>query len=144
MTLTQLLFSFHGRINRAIYWWSNIGLIAILLAIFILTQNNGGIFGEFGLAFAFAALFPCFWAGLAINAKRLHDRGKSTWWLLLFILVPTILDLLADRSSGQTALLLRLISLLIAIWLFAETCLLAGTPGPNRYGPDPLAPPEPA
>jgi uncharacterized membrane protein YhaH (DUF805 family) len=144
MTLTQLLFSFHGRINRAIYWWSNIGLIAILLAIFILTQNNGGILGELGLAFAFAALFPCFWAGLAINAKRLHDRDKSTWWLLLFILVPTILDLLAERSSGLPALLLRLISLLIAIWLFAETCLLAGNPGPNRYGPDPLAPAEPA
>src|SRR5215472_14717955 len=41
------------------------------------------------LLVSFAGLLVLF-AGLAVATKRLHDRGKSAWWLLLFYLVPAI------------------------------------------------------
>lgn len=46
-----------------------------------------------------------------VSVRRLHDRGKSGWWVLLYF-VPVI---------GQ-------------LWLFLELGVLPGTRGPNRYG----------
>src|SRR5262249_49812879 len=56
----------------------------------------------------------CMW--LAVAAKRCHDRDRSAWFLLI-LLVPYL---------GQ-------------IWLLIELAFLRGTPGPNRFGSDPLA-----
>ena len=52
---------------------------------------------------------------LAVAIKRYHDRDKSGWWILI-LFVPII---------GL-------------IWYVVELGFLRGTPGPNRYGPDPL------
>jgi uncharacterized membrane protein YhaH (DUF805 family) len=51
--------------------------------------------------------------GLAVLSRRLHDTGKSFWWVLI-----------------------GLIPLLGAIVLLVFTCL-PGTQGPNQYGSDP-------
>ena len=51
---------------------------------------------------------------LAVTVRRLHDIGKSGWWVL-FGLVP---------AAGQVMML---------IWNCRH-----GTNGANRYGPDPL------
>ncbi len=48
--------------------------------------------------------------------KRYHDRNKSGWWVLI-VFVPVI--------GG--------------LWYLIECGFLRGTPGPNNYGPDPLA-----
>jgi uncharacterized membrane protein YhaH (DUF805 family) len=79
------------------------------------------------------------WSGLAVGVKRLHDRDKSGWWILLFWLGPSIL------GSWQTAapdlgggFILALAAGALGIWAFVELGCLRGTPGPNRYGPDPL------
>ena len=29
---------------------------------------------------------------LAVRRKRLHDRNKSAWWLLLFYVVPMLIS----------------------------------------------------
>ena len=42
---------------------------------------------------------PLIWIGLALGAKRLHDRDKSAWWLLVFYAMPTILSTAADRME---------------------------------------------
>jgi uncharacterized membrane protein YhaH (DUF805 family) len=52
------------------------------------------------------------WPIVMIEIKRLHDRDKSGWWILLWF-VPII---------G-------------AIWALIEIGFVAGTPGPNRFGP---------
>jgi uncharacterized membrane protein YhaH (DUF805 family) len=55
------------------------------------------------------------WAALAITVKRLHDLGRPGWhWWLFFI--P-----------------------LYNIYLGLVLLFQRGTPGPNLYGPDPLA-----
>jgi uncharacterized membrane protein YhaH (DUF805 family) len=60
--------------------------------------------------FSLATLLP----SLAVAARRLHDTDRTAWWLLL-----------ALTGIGIFVLL---------VWFCFK-----GTPGPNRFGPDPLA-----
>ncbi|MDO9412703.1 MAG: DUF805 domain-containing protein [Pseudolabrys sp.] len=50
---------------------------------------------------------------LAVAARRLHDLDRTAWWLLIAL---TLIG-----------------CILLLIW----DCI-KGTPGPNRFGPDPL------
>ena len=87
----------------------------------------------------FIVIIPTFLASLALAAKRLHDRDKSAWWLLLFYLVPAVLDATAQALGEATgALVLTLLGAAISIWAMIELGFLKGTQGPNRFGPDPL------
>ena len=84
----------------------------------------------------------CFgvWVLLAVATKWLHDRDKSAWWLLLFYVVPSVLDAIG-RLLGWAGLILDLIGAAIAIWALIELGFLRGTKGPNdsRSGPVTLA-----
>ena len=103
--------NFDGRARRSEYWYF---ALANFLVGFIL-----GIIGGFvpvvmyiSYLYSLAVLLP----GIAVAIRRLHDIGKSGWYLLV-VLIPI---------AG-------------AIWLIV---LLAteGTTGPNEYGPDPKNP----
>ncbi len=137
-SLAQLFFSYRGRINREIYWLSTIGLLAVFAALVSIELADGGIIGKPALILALA-YFPLLWGQLAISVKRLHDRGKSAGWLLLFVLLPIFLELIAKQLGGS-AIVLLLINLAISGWAFVELGLRPGTRGPNDYGPDPLQP----
>jgi uncharacterized membrane protein YhaH (DUF805 family) len=136
MPMSQLLFSFSGRVNRRPYWLTSIAmllLIVILVAIvFMLMDVSLSLFVVLGVLY-----IPLLWIAFAIGAKRLHDRDKSAWWLLLFYILPSILSNVADSTSGL-GILLWLISTALSIWAFVELGCLRGTVGPNRFGPDPL------
>lgn len=141
--MTQLLFSFQGRLNRKPYWMTVIAttvafILALLLALAALR--------EYGLlpvtiAIILVLYIPLIWIGLALSAKRLHDRDKSAWWLLVFYALPTILSTAADRTEDVQFIILHLISFGITVWAFVELGCLRGTVGSNRYGPDPLSAP---
>jgi uncharacterized membrane protein YhaH (DUF805 family) len=163
MPLSTMLFSFTERLNRARFWLSSILLFVVglfLLPIHVLswvlittsplsipaliavkgwsvmpTASAGLIFALLVyLLVIFADLLMSF-ASLAVAIKRLHDRDKSAWWLL----VPWILLTIAYYTLGvELRPILGLAGLAIAIWLFVELGFLRGTAGPNRYGPDPL------
>ena len=77
------------------------------------------------------------WIGLAHGAKRLHDRNKSAWWLLVFWLAPAVLQAIGERIEG-IGLIFILAGLAIWIWGLVEFGFLRGTVGPNPYGPGPL------
>jgi uncharacterized membrane protein YhaH (DUF805 family) len=77
---------------------------------------------------------------VALSAQRLHDRDRRGWWLVaplllvggglgIGILLRWRLALYIGLGAGALALL----------WLLVEISLLRGTPGDNRFGPDPLA-----
>ena len=142
MDWKTLLFTFDGRLNRGKYWFGVLILILVYIAAGIVFgilyaiagQTVGGIIG--GLA-GLAALIVGIWGGVAIGIKRLHDREKSGWWLLLFWLLPTILSG-AGSALGGIGMVLSLVSLAISIWAFVELGCLKGTTGPNMYGADPL------
>jgi uncharacterized membrane protein YhaH (DUF805 family) len=139
--------SFHGRANRQRFWMTLLAIVGFYIVTALLLA--------FARVFFILALIPLagfvalIIASLANTARRLHDRNKSAWWLVLFSGVPFILSLLSllislgERGTPGAAGAAGLVSLLelpIAIWAFVELGCLPGTKGPNKYGDDPLQP----
>jgi uncharacterized membrane protein YhaH (DUF805 family) len=144
MPMSQLLFSFQSRLNRKPYWMTILAITVIVLVLIVLALV---MFGERDfwaggalLAVLVIIYIPLIWIGLAIGAKRLHDRDKSAWWLLLFYLAPSVLSAAANHAGDVGLIILHLASFAITVWAFVELGCLRGTVGPNRYGPDPLMP----
>jgi uncharacterized membrane protein YhaH (DUF805 family) len=124
MDIPHLLFSFQGRIRRLHYWLAAIGvgvvvgvIASILMPMSGMAQGtpNPIFMGLIGIIY-----LVDFYIGLALGAKRCHDRNKSAWFLAI-----------------------GLIPLIGAIWLFIELGILDGTQGPNRFGPSPKGIGEP-
>jgi len=124
-----LLFSFEGRIPRRVFWLASAGLFGYnffcgFIAGGMLGAMGGGENGEgnAGVALAVLGLLLVFLligviANLAVEVKRLHDRGRAGYMVLL----PAI----------------PIIGPFFAVWLLVEMGLLRGTEGPNEYGDDP-------
>ncbi len=115
-TISQILFSFEGRIGRLSYWLSVIGL-SFSWGIFGYFVDDIGITrlpepdrllstlsGIYGLAIL--------WVSFAVQVKRWHDRDKSGWWCLI-----------------------NLMPVIGTLWSFIELGLLSGDDELNRYGP---------
>jgi uncharacterized membrane protein YhaH (DUF805 family) len=171
MSLLHLLFGFSGRINRGKYWlavvlwlvfWA-IALPACLLAGFYILGTNL-VDGELPsgsdwlekfvhmtldyvvLFIIFLTLVSASWiSAFAIGIKRLHDRNKNGWLIVLFYVAPSILAGIANTSEqAVVSFVLGLASFGISIWGLVELGFLRGTVGPNPYGPDPLQAPAAA
>lgn len=121
--LCPLLFTFEGRINRAKYWIAAIVYTSMMIAV-----AGFGFFSGFSMLFLvltaiiFIAMIV---SGIAIGIKRLHDRDKSAWWLLVFYLVPPLLDGVG-RTTG-VSLFFGALSLAVSIWMIVELGFLRGT-----------------
>jgi uncharacterized membrane protein YhaH (DUF805 family) len=140
MNFGNLLFSYEGRINRA-KWW--LGLLIYLVALLI--SGVLLVVPLLGIILAVVVYIAVFVSSIMLGIKRLHDRDKSGWWLLLFIGAPVVLggiQLAIDPylEGGAAPMLLTLASLAISVWFVVELGCLRGTVGPNQYGPDPLPP----
>jgi uncharacterized membrane protein YhaH (DUF805 family) len=169
MDYKRLLLGFDGRINRAKYWLATLRILGcmifvlIILAVVASAFNIGGplAINLIGISASIqftdddvaakASLFPRIvtipmtfvfgWAYAAVSIKRLHDRNKSGWWMIPFIVATGFYGQFADRIGGSWAVaLLGLAVLIFFIWGMVEMGYLKGTDGPNRFGPDPLAP----
>jgi len=136
MDITNLLFTFQGRVNRGKFWLTVlIYFIAMLVAVAL-----GLLVPVIGLILAIVIYVVIAVSGIFVGIKRLHDRDKSGWWLLVFYLVPGVLSGVGEASGMQIVVMITgLISLAIAIWMFVELGCLRGTVGDNQYGSDPLA-----
>lgn len=106
---------FTGRSRRTEYWTFTLINIAISIIINVLGAILGSIapilatlMGIVGLLFLLAMLLP----GIAVGIRRLHDTGRSGWWMLI-ALVP-------------------LVGLVLIYFL-----VLDSQPGSNQYGPNP-------
>ena len=101
---------FSGRAPRSEYWF--FFLFNIILSIFANVIDLQVLKGQpiASVVVLLATLLP----GLAVAVRRLHDKDKSGWWLLL-LLIPLV---------GFIVLL---------VWFCG-----AGTQGENRFGPNPL------
>ena len=155
--LTTLLFTYTGRINRAKYWLAVVVYLAItvlLIAIGLIMFGNSLLaVGDEetdeivvallsrGIGFTLIVLvvyIPMMVSGFMVGIKRLHDRDKSGWWLLVFYVLPGVLSGIGD-SLDTGGFLFGLAGFAVSMWALVELGLLRGTAGPNRYGPDPLA-----
>ena len=107
---------FDGRSRRKEYWMFTLINMLIYVVIFAFTFGARGsllaiVFWIFCFLYGIAAIIP----SLAVSVRRLHDIGRSGWWLLISFI-----------PFGGFVLLVFYV--------------LDGTPGPNEYGPDPKAP----
>ena len=105
---------FSGRARRKEYWMFVLfnfifSVIAMILdKILGLTFENVG-YGPIYLLYCLAVFIP----GLAVSVRRLHDIGKSGWFILI-----------------------SLIPFIGPIWLLVLMCT-DSEPGENDYGPNP-------
>jgi uncharacterized membrane protein YhaH (DUF805 family) len=95
---------FVGRARRSEYWWFVLFGIVVSLVLSPLSTS-------LSLLASLALLVP----NLAVSVRRLHDTGRSGWYLLLS-LIPFL---------GV---------IILIVWLATE-----GKPGPNFYGESPKA-----
>lgn len=150
-TFMQFYFSPSGRASRSQYWLRYVlpvfaisVVLNMILGIATATDNTGlaALFGVLNSLFALAT----FWPAIAVLVKRMHDRNKSGWLVLLpsaIVVVAAIVVVTAAVSdSFATAIVLGIIfglaMLAVAIWFFIEFGCMRGTIGTNRYGPDPV------
>jgi uncharacterized membrane protein YhaH (DUF805 family) len=170
MDYKWLLFRFEGRINRARYWLATLVILGSMLFALLLQAaiclgfgiptgplniNIIGISASFQLAdeevTSKAGLFPQIattlmmllfaWCYAAVSIKRLHDRDKSGWWMIPFVAASGVYGQFGDGLGGSwTAAFLGLAVFVAFIWGVVEMYFLKGSSGPNRFGPDPLAP----
>jgi uncharacterized membrane protein YhaH (DUF805 family) len=140
----HLFFKFDGRANRAKFWIAALvfAVINVVLAILGYVMDQSVVFQALNSMLGIVILI----ASIAVGVKRLHDRNKSGWYLLLFYLVPSILVVIGVligafmEDSAIIATVLGLLAFAIGVWAFVEMGCLRGTVGVNQYGPDPVAP----
>jgi uncharacterized membrane protein YhaH (DUF805 family) len=125
--MVDLLFSFQGRANRAKWWLVALAIVVVEMIIVSVLFGGAALSGDpeqiqaavtapISIIVLFVFGVIALWVSLAVAVKRYHDRNKSGWWILI-VFVPII---------GH-------------LWYLIECGFLRGTPGPNSYGPDPLA-----
>ncbi len=140
MDWAYLLNSFDGRISRKTFWIA-MGAVTVaeIFGHLIAEQIEGDRLSAIvDLAFT----YPEF----AVAVKRGHDRNMPLWLLGAFFAAGALLDLFTVLGWAGTSDEPSLLSLAIAVpftifglALLVELGFRKGTPGPNQYGPDPLA-----
>jgi uncharacterized membrane protein YhaH (DUF805 family) len=170
MDYRSFLFSFEGRINRARCWLASLMILCamifslLMLAVICISHgistgplsiHLGGISASINFKLtdgdAPAALLPRIavlvmtlafgWRYAAISIKRLHDLDKSAWWIVPYLVVPGLHGQFGDwLGDSWPAELIGYATPIAFLCGFVELYCLKGTRGPNRFGPDPLAP----
>jgi uncharacterized membrane protein YhaH (DUF805 family) len=115
MDYQTLFLSAQGRLNRKPYWMAAIILGVAYAVVYLLVAATREHLSFIAILLGLLSLVLAY-SSICLAIKRFHDRDKSGWWVLI-----------------------SLIPLIGGIWYFIEVGCLAGTPGPNKYGPDPLA-----
>jgi len=98
---------FNGRARRKEYWMFFLFNIIISIALIIVdgilgTSAAPGAMGLFGAIYLLALLIP----GIAVAVRRLHDTGRSGWWILIGLVpfvggIILIVFLVQDSTPGD-------------------------------------------
>jgi uncharacterized membrane protein YhaH (DUF805 family) len=148
MNPIDLLFGFEGRVGRAQFWlalliWFIVFVVVTLLGLLVSTSLDAWINVNLIFVVVFVILL------VPVGIKRLHDRNRRGWWILLLLGGPTVAFLLgqmfaADELDGDeipTAIMVvQYAGLAILLWALLELGFIRGTIGANPHGPDPVAP----
>ncbi len=113
--------TFTGRASRPEFWW---WILAVFLATLVTQTIDAILIGPMlgfdigdenaGQPLSMLVSLAIFLPALAVGARRLHDMGKSGWWLLIGF-VP-------------------IVGVLVLLWFYTRP-----SEGPNAWGaPDPL------
>ena len=111
---------FNGRARRTEYWMFTLFNILIMVGLEIIAVIVDKVTGSHALVGLIGFIFVLYWLAvlvpsIAVSVRRLHDTGKSGWFLLL-ALIPFI---------GAIILLVFMV--------------LDSQPGANQFGANPKA-----
>jgi len=112
MSFTDLYLGLQGRVSRRTFWLY--GVLALLVIAMVAVGLLDAVGVNAQLAGGLVNLVLA-WPVIAVSAKRWHDYNRSGWWALVN-LVPPVGWLVSLALNG----------------------FIPGTPGSNRFGPDPL------
>lgn len=101
---------FNGRARRSEYWYFTlfniiVGIVISLIDQFVLGSDGTGILSNI---YSLLIFIP----SLAVAIRRLHDTGRSGWWLLIALTV---------------------IGVFVLLYFYVQD----SEPGTNAYGPNP-------
>jgi uncharacterized membrane protein YhaH (DUF805 family) len=78
--------NFQGRARRSEYWWFYLFyILAIAVLAGVLGAMNESVGDLLAGLFVLGTIIPL----LAVGVRRLHDTGRSGWWILIG-LVPVV------------------------------------------------------
>lgn len=158
-TVIKNYFNFKGRASRREYWSfalvyflfyipSWLFLISLILApqsvvsFVLMFASLLGILGILAITCPF----------IALAVRRLHDIGKSGWWLGGYLIFNALITLFSnafkfpfgEEQATETSLISLIFTLIIAliiiVWYILLTILfplMKGQKGANQYGEDP-------
>lgn len=125
--MLSLFFGFNGRINRTQYWLaSTVALVAALalfigagVSVFSALDAKGRLHGDVGVTLLLCVVgyAAVVWVNMAIQVKRLHDRGRSGY-LALLMFAP-------------------LINIPASIFFLIDLGFMPSKPESNEHGPPP-------
>jgi uncharacterized membrane protein YhaH (DUF805 family) len=139
-------FSFKGRASRKRYWLLTLAYLLtymlgcalfVTLAIVVDAKTSDAITPVIAGVVVLLIIILA-WASSAIAVRRLHDRGKTGYWLLLYYAAPAVIS--ANAGLDAAGLIFLAISLALAIWALIDLGILRGEVGSNAFGADPLSP----
>jgi uncharacterized membrane protein YhaH (DUF805 family) len=103
--------TFGGRASRSEYWY---WVLFTIIGSIVTATLDYAMFSDNDFASPLNSIFGlvCFLPGFAVGVRRLHDIGKTGWWVLIALTIIGIIVLI--------------------VW----ACQKSDT-GPNAYGPEP-------
>ena len=159
--------NFRGRARRREFWMFTlfntlvyllllaVGLV-LLGAVIYKSVAEGGDAAEHATAYTLAVagllllvygwMLATFLPGLAVRVRRLHDIGRSGWWLAgyygvafvctILMMIGSVL-MLGGKGSGMALTGVGFAVLMItAVWMIVWMCFDSQA-GENKYGPNP-------
>ncbi|WP_239007174.1 DUF805 domain-containing protein [Burkholderia diffusa] len=107
---------FEGRARRAEYWYFALltSVVSIICQVITMAGRDASALSLLLMIVAAVVSLALVLPSLAVTVRRLHDTGRSGWFLLI-ALIPIV--------GG----------ILLLVWMCSR-----GTNGPNRFGSDPI------
>ena len=129
---------FSGRSRRREFWFFTlVNFIINMAGNLTIGLVAPAVWSILSFGYSLAVLVP----SLAVTARRLHDTGRSGWLqalplaplgLLVFLFIPGIPASVSFTLIGLMAVGLIAIGIVLLVFYCQR-----GTPGINRFGPNP-------
>ena len=136
-------FDFHGRASRSEFWMF-FGVYYMAQLVFSIVMNvSQGVYVDavnpISLIYL-VYLMVIFIPSLAVGVRRLHDIGKSGWYLAGALILAVILAFAIGLAIAFKSNVVAIVSMplfMILLLVFYIVPMLKGQPGENKWGPNP-------
>ncbi len=130
MKLHTLLLTPFGRIGRGAFWIGFAIVMVLSIAVNLIPGPVGHLLG-----------FVLLWPQVCIHAKRLHDMGRTAWWMLVPAVVLIVCGVasyalvFSETGGGSpTAIVPMAVALVCGVGFLLWVGLTPGSSQANRFG----------